>query len=163
MKIQKILIIVILLGLVLPLVSLAGSYMVGDREIKYEGLVPCGKAAYDAAKESPEVIKPCQFCHFFVTFGGLVNFLIFAITIPAAVLLLVAGGAMFIFASGQPGLVKKGNDIIKSVAIGLVIIFVAYLAVGTFLKFIGLADWTFTIYRSWWETKFFQLNCPINL
>jgi len=104
----------------------------------------------------------CQFCHFFVMFGELVNFLIFKITIPAAVLLLVISGAMFVFAAGNPGWIKKGQDIMKSVVIGLVIIFLAYLVVGAFLSFIGLADWTAAIYRDW-NSGFFQLNCPIKI
>jgi len=158
---KKLLLIIILAGLALPLMSFAGSYMAGSTKVEYTGLVPCGKAVA-GPDESPEVTTPCQFCHFFVMFGGLVNFLIFGITIPAAVLLLVIGGAMMIFASGQPGLIKKGNDIIKSVAIGIVIIFAAYLVVGTFLKFIGLADWTAAIYKDW-NSGFFQLNCEIKL
>ena len=160
-KIQKLLLIVILLGLALPLVSFAGSYMVNGREINYEGLVPCGKAAAGPT-ESQAVTTPCQFCHFFVMFGGLVSFLIFKITIPTAVLLLVIGGATMIFAGGQPVMIKKGNDIIESVVIGLVIIFVAYLVVVTFLSFIGLADWTAAIYKDW-NSGFFQFNCEIKL
>ncbi len=161
MEIRKLLIIIILTGLALPLMSFAGSYTANGRTINYEGLVPCGKAAA-GANESPEVTAPCQFCHFSVMFGGIINFLIWKITMPAAVLLIVIGGAMMIFAGGQPGLIKKGNDIIKSVAIGLIIIFVAYLVVGEFLKFIGLADWTWAIYQNW-DSGFFQFNCSISL
>jgi hypothetical protein len=160
-KIQKLLLIAILVGLALPLISFAGSYMAGTTKVDYTGLVPCGKAAAGPG-ESPEVTIPCQFCHFFVMFGGLLNFLILDITLPAAILLLVIGGAMFVFAAGNPGTIKKGQSIMTSVAIGLVIIFVAYLAVGAFLSFIGLADWTLAIYQDW-NTGFFQFNCPITI
>ena len=160
-KIQKLLLIAILLGLTLPLVSFAGSYIANGTEIKYEGLVPCGKATAGPGASAPVTI-PCQLCHIFVMFGGIINFLIWGITMPAAVLLFVIGGAMLIFASGKPDLIKKGNDIIRSVAIGLIIIFVAYLVVGTFLKFIGLADWTLAIYKDW-NSGFFKFNCEIKL
>jgi hypothetical protein len=139
--------------------------------VAYDGLVPCGKCVitsgnFDADGNylggGAQTNLPCQFCHFFVMFGGLVSFLIFKITIPVAVLLLVIGGAMFVFAGGQPGLIQRGNSIIKSVAIGLIIIFVAYLVVGVFLSLIGLANWTLAIYEDW-NSGFFQINCPITL
>ncbi|MFH0852266.1 MAG: putative Ig domain-containing protein [bacterium] len=139
----------------------------------YDGLVPCGKcvvaknitleAAQTEIKNNQGAFSgngqyvSCQFCHFFVMFGGMVNFLIWKIAIPAAILLLVIGGAMFVFAAGNPGMIKKGMDIMKSVAIGLVIMFVAWIVVSTILTFIGVADWT-GLRQGW-----FGINCPIKI
>lgn len=111
------------------------------------GLVPCGGG-------SPE--PPCQLCHFFVMGQGIVNFLLFTIVPPLAVLMVVVGGGMFILGSGyDPSLINKGKSVLTSVAIGLLIIYGSWVLVNTFFVMIGLADWT-GLASGWW-----QINCSI--
>ncbi|MEK9135305.1 MAG: hypothetical protein AAB451_03355 [Patescibacteria group bacterium] len=153
------------------------TYKAGDKVVAYDGLVPCGRCVLvgvkvDGKGKIVELDKDgyttaltggkidyvsCQFCHFFVMFGGIVNFLLLKIAIPAAILLLVIGGAMFTFSAGNPGTIKKGMDIMKSVAIGLVIMFTAWIVVSTVLTLVGVASWTGL--RNGW----FGINCPINI
>jgi hypothetical protein len=113
------------------------------------GLVPCG------GKGEP----PCQFCHLFVLLDNVIDFFLLKIVLPISVLLLAIGGFMFLFYAEDPKMVDQGKKILASVVIGLVIIFFAYLVVGTFLKMIGLAQWTQNIYQNWWSQGVFQIPC----
>lgn len=113
------------------------------------GLVPCGGT-----------LEPtCGFCHLFVLFNNIVNFL-FRLVPPVAALMLMFAGVKFFLAVENPGEVSKAKDLIKSVIIGLIIIYGAWAFVGTFLSAIGLATWTQNIFSSWWSQGFFQINCP---
>jgi hypothetical protein len=113
------------------------------------GLVPCGG----------EGEPPCQLCHLFVLLDNIIDFFLLRIVLPVSTLLLVIGGFMFIFYAEDPRMVEQGKKILTSVIVGLAIIFLAYLVVGTFLRIIGLAQWTQNIYQNWWNQGFFQIPC----
>jgi len=113
------------------------------------GLVPCG---------GPLPEKACQFCDIFVLLKRLVDFVIITLVPISAVLLLTAGGAMFIFSGGNPGLTSKGRSIMTAVVWGLVIIYCAWLLVNTFLALIGLNNLSF---GSWKMSEWFVIKCSI--
>jgi len=85
---------------------------------------------------------PCTLCHLFQMFKNIVDFVLFSIVPPVAVLMLVIGGFMFFFAGGNPGNLSRAKSIITSVVIGLIIVYTAWLIVNTFFAVIGVADWT---------------------
>lgn len=167
---RSVLIMFLLAGLFFPLVSLAyaGIYdafnKTGEKiTICYEGLVPCGagKPYWEngtittdggcAGVKKEEGIV-CQLCHFLVMLNEITNFLVNYIVFPVAVLLFVVGGAMFIFAAGNPGLIAQGKSVMTSVLWGLVIIFSSWIIVNTVFMFLGVkSDYT------QWHT----INCPI--
>jgi len=143
---------IIFLGILVvsPLISLAG------------GLVPCG-GCEEFDKTTGECLKPqppCQLCHFFVMFDRILDLVLIQIVPPLAVVMLVAGAMMFILGGGSPGTIKTAKDLMTAVAIGLILIYAAWLIVGLFLQVIGLSDWTKEIYRNWWEKGFFEIPCP---
>ena len=108
------------------------------------GLVPCGGQGENA----------CTFCDFFVMAERIINFLLFTIVPPLAVLFVVIAGAYFILGSGyDPGLVIKGKSILESVAIGLLILYGAWILINLFFTMIGVADWT-GLSGGWWK-----INC----
>ncbi len=124
-----------------------------------EGLVPCGTQGC-----------PCQFCHFFALFKGVVDFLLKYIVPSLAVLMLAIGGFMYVLAyanpsegvSGSPGLISQAKRLITSVFLGLVIIFGAWLIVNFFFQMIGVQKWTrltddpaTTEKEGWWK-----VDCP---
>lgn len=113
------------------------------------GLVPCGGTGE----------SPCGFCHLFVLFNNILNFL-FRLVPPIAALMLFFAGVKFFMAIDNPGEVKNAQNIIKSVIIGLIIIYGAWAFVGAFLSTIGLATWTQNMFSSWWTNGLFQINCP---
>jgi len=159
MKNLKLLFLIIFLGsLLFPLIGLASlsSYEGYGKTIYYEGLVPCGKSEPLAEGESEEVKLPCQFCHFFVMFKSILDFVL-KLVIIIAVLMLTVGGFMFFFAGGNPAALDRAKGILTSTAIGLVIIFAAWLIVNSILTFPGFIN----PQLSWDPTKWFQVECPI--
>jgi len=124
------------------LISSAGSVFAA-------GLVPCGNPGQN----------PCTICDFFVLISNIINFFLKDIIPPLAILLLAVGGGMYMFSGQVPALMARAKSVIVSTLIGLVIIYGAFVIVGTFLSLIGLNDWTINIYNDWMHGQFFKINC----
>lgn len=126
------------------------------------GLVPCGLSEDDPDQPGDQTVA-CKFCHFFVMLDGIIDFLLFKIVPPLAALMIAIGGGMYIVSQGNPEMLGQAKKLFTSVVIGLLIIYGAFLIVGFFLKFIGLAEtptnW-YALYRYWWEDGLFIINCP---
>jgi hypothetical protein len=88
---------------------------------------------------------------------GIVDFLLLRIVPVVAVLLLVAGGILYLTSAGDPGRLTQATSIIKSTMIGLAIILSSWLITNTFFTFIGLEEWT-GLKEGW-----FEIQCGINL
>lgn len=108
-----------------PLMALAGGVDCPT------GLVPCGTKTC-----------PCKLCDFFIMFDNIVRFVLFKLVPPVAVLMLMIGGVMFFLAGGNPGSLSKAQGLLKSVALGLLIIYGAWLLINSFFLAIGVAEWT---------------------
>lgn len=132
---KKAVLIVFLVGIIfIPLVSLAA------------GLVPCGGEGEPA----------CQLCHFFVLFDNIVKFLLLpppvggGIVPGIAALMIAIGGFMYIFAYAGgtergPEMLSTAKRLFTAVAIGLIIIYGAWLIVDSFFAIIGVKP----IFRDW--------------
>ena len=116
-----------------------------------EGLVPCSN--------DPSGECPCDLCMLFLMVWRVIDFLLFRLTPPFAVLMFVIGGALFLTSGGSPTRVTQAKRIIASTIIGLVVLYGSYFFIGVLLRAIGLAQWTTDIYRSWWESGFFEIPC----
>ena len=171
---KKIFLIIFLITLLFPSFSLAYSvYQTeGGVNVIYKGIVPCGKPVNLGGELSDGTLAegtgtccemPCTFCHLFVMLDGVMDFVLFKLVPLIAVLMLVIGGAMFIFgyfAGGgeeQPKLFSQGKKLITSVVIGLIIMFSAWLIVNLFFQFIGVQEWT-GLQEGW-----FQINCSTDV
>lgn len=165
MKKLPLLFLIIFLGILIfsPLISFA----------QYEGLVPCGCVEYRSDPSARRLIccakvengnciegRACQLCHFFVLLDNIIHFVFRSIVLPLATLLLVVAGAMFFLYAESPERINQAKSLLLAVIIGLVLIFAAFLIIGTFLNIIGLAHWTENFYRNWWERGFFEIPCP---
>jgi len=117
------------------------------------GFVNCARDCNDPTTLWDDT-QPCQLCHFFYMFQGIINKVLFTIVPLTAVLMLVVGGAFFIFSAGNPGNVARAKSIITATVIGLIIVYAAWLIVNTFLIAIGVETWTGL--KNW-----FEINCPI--
>ena len=173
-----------LIILAFPSISLAGSYTATIKgtttTITFEGLVPCGKCVtvYPALETtisdqkycnvSPGITHtttkyiPCQFCHFFVMFKEIIDFLLFKLVFPLAVLMIAIAGIMYIggifeFIPGGIKTITQAKAILSSVVIGLLIIFSAWIIINLFFHIIGVAEWT-GLGERWWV-----INCPIEI
>lgn len=112
-----------------------------------EGLVPCGD------QKNPPTC-PCELCDFFVMFERIVNFILFEIVPVLAVLMVAIGGFMLLFAykGGGSEMVSRAKKLFTSVAIGLLLIYGAWLIVNTFFWMIGVQDWT-GLQEGWWQIR----------
>jgi hypothetical protein len=112
--------------------------------VQAAGLVPCGGTGEPA----------CQFCHIFVLINTLLYKVLFVLVPVVATLLLVVAGVMFFFAGANPKNLGQATGIIKSVVIGLVIIFAAWMIVNTIITSIGLVESSSLL-------KWYDINCPV--
>ncbi len=127
---MKIISVIFLLSI---LVISAPAVFAGGTGCPATGLVPCGTATC-----------PCELCDFFVMAQKIVNFVLFTIVPPVAILLTVIAGVFFILGSGyDPSLIVKGKTALGSIAVGLLIIYGSWLMVNLFFTTIGLANTDF--------------------
>lgn len=104
-------------------------------------LVPCG--VHEDDPETPEYENcPCTFCHFFVLFNRIVNFIVWRIVPWLGLIMLIAGGIMFIMASGNPEMLSRAKKFILAAIAGLFIIYAAWLILHTVFTVIQVEEWT---------------------
>lgn len=187
-KLAPLFLIVFVAGLFLPLTIFAagGSYpgcqgKIDDQgncggttvtSVCYQGIVPCGKevlvgGTWDEDKDkciggTPKVVH-CQLCHFFLMIDGIIDYVLISIVPPITVLMLVIGGVMFYFGGAKPDLLSKSKTLFKSVVIGLVLIYGAYMIVGIVLSLLGTADINPISSAFDKDNGVFRINCPIEL
>jgi len=122
-------------------------------EDKKGGIVPCGRPCDDPTTQRDET-RPCEFCHFFIMINGIVEFIMFRLVPVIAVLMLVFGGVMFLFAGAKPDMLIRAKGTITAAVVGIVIIFSAWIIVNTVLDKTGIIEtdgWTW-----------YNIDCPIS-
>lgn len=122
------------------------------------GLVPCGQHT-DNPNTPYDETEPCTLCHFFILIDRIVDFFIFRLVPPIALLMITIAALMFIFSMDNPQTISQAKRIMTSVFIGMIIIYTSYTLVGWLLVSIGLADWVENIYRDWWTNGTFTIVC----
>ena len=178
MNVKKIFLIIFLGILLFPSISLAYNvYQTeGDVNVIYKGIVPCGKPVNLGGSLSNGdlvggtcCIMPCTFCHAFVMLDGAIDFVLFKLVPPIAILMLVIGGVMFMFAhfggaemlpgggAGGPKMLGQAKKLITSVVIGLIIIFAAWIIIDLFFSLIGLSE--FSIQAGLGPGEWSTINC----
>lgn len=93
----------------------------------------------DIPFNNPESI---QLCHLFVFIRNIVTFIIFILAPILAVLFLMVAGALYVLSDEDVGNITKAKEILRSVLIGILITYGAWLLVDLFLIVMGAADWT---------------------
>ncbi len=144
--------------------------------IQAAGLVPCGGSPR-CCVTAEEIADPakflcavpigapptnceyhCTFCHLFVMFSDVINFVLFQFIPPVAVLMLVWGGIKFYLAAENPAQAADAKKLITSIIIGMIIAYSAWLIINLFFAFmdINTVDFGFTGPGNW-----FKVNCPV--
>ena len=134
---MKKILLIALVGLIILLPSLVQA-----------GLVPCGLAEDDLDQEGDQTV-PCTICHLFLMLSNIIKFVMFKIVPPLAALMLIVGGIMFFFAGTNPEMFNQAKSIIISVAIGLGIVFGAWVIVNTILVESGIVEGGALL--EWWK------------
>lgn len=123
------------------------------------GLVPCGRHCDDPDTLVREDV-PCTLCHLFVLLKRLTDFALKNILFPAAVLMLVIGGAMFLSAGGSPEKIVTAKNLLFTTIMGIIIVLASWLIVNTFLYFLTketTPGGVTAILGNPWN----QINCPV--
>ena len=105
-----------------------------------DGLVPCS---------GPN----CTVCSFLQLISNVIMFIVRDITAPLAGLLFLIGGIMMVSAGGSEARLKKGKEIFKNTAIGVLIILASWAIVNTLITTFGSNVAGF-VPGNWW-----QVNC----
>lgn len=79
----------------------------------------------------------CTLCDLWHLASNIINFISFEIAVPAAGLLFVIAGVIFLISGGNEDRVSLAKRIFLNTVIGLVIIFCSWLLIDTFLKTIA--------------------------
>lgn len=171
-KILSILTILFLLFSVVPLTADA------------RGLVPCGGCQVDFVSNAcpaGQAEPVCGFCHIFQLTNNIIIFFLmpsplnngFAVIPLLATLFILIGGFYILIAGGSPVEVfkdtgakgsplalKKGKEILGAVVTGLLIVYIAWVAVNSILTFLGVSVWTGLTnnpdtpeIEGWWQIK----------
>lgn len=106
-----------------------------------QGIVPCRLIGENR----------CTLCHFFEMLNRIVNYLLFCLIPPLAILMLVIGGFLYIgavleFLPSGIATLSQGKRLFTSVAIGLLIAYGAWLIINLFLLALGYKE-------NWWEIE----------
>lgn len=94
----------------------------------YAALVTCGNTGGPA----------CTYSDLELLVKKVFDFALAYIAIPIAVLMIVWGGVQMAISAGDESKFKRGRQIITAAAVGLLIVFGAWLIVNTVLKFVGI-------------------------
>lgn len=112
-----------------------------------EGLIPCGSTGQPA----------CTLCDLFKLGNNIISFFLFPTAsngyVPVVALIagffIVVGGFYLFIGGANPDNQRKGKTILFSVAIGLLVVYTAWVVIEGILAFMGVAEWTGL--RSWWQ------------
>jgi len=80
----------------------------------------------------------CKLCDIWHLASNIINFISFNLAIPAATLLFVAAGVMFLISGGNQEKVTSARSIFTNTVIGLVIVFCSWMLIDTLLKTIAI-------------------------
>lgn len=100
-------------------------------------IVPCGLSEDDTDTTAYNETDPCTLCHLWQTISNIINFITFDLALPAAALLFIVAGILFVVSGGDEKKLDLAKTIFKNVVIGLVIIFCSWLLIDTLVKTIA--------------------------
>lgn len=112
--------------LLITLLFLTVSPVLGD------GLVNCGNPGQPA----------CTSVDLTTMIGSVFNFIAFQIVPALAVIGFVVAGIIMITSGGDPGKFNQGKSAMIAIAVGLMIVYLAWAIVKLFIDIIGGAGWT---------------------
>jgi hypothetical protein len=94
------------------------------------GIVPCGVNGGDN----------CNICSLWHLGDHIINFLLYVIALPLLIVVLLAGGIIWLTGAGNPSRIEQGKKLIFAGIIGILIAFVAWLIIDTIIKTLANPD-----------------------
>ena len=102
------------------------------------GLIPCGRSCNDPGTGRNECVD-CTLCHLILMGQLIIEFLVKMAAI-FAILALVGGGLVYVFAAGNQGTIEKAKTMIKYALLGFVVVFIAWAVISSILATMGYID-----------------------
>lgn len=96
------------------------------------GIVPCGSPGK----------PPCDLCQLYVLAKNSIDFMLFDLILPIAIIALLIGGIFLLASSGNPQMMETGKKAIANTVIGVVIAFAAWLIIATIVNTLGYEGFT---------------------
>ncbi len=92
-----------------------------------QGLVPCGTSAG----------LSCNLCDLYTLVKNIIDFLLFNLALPIAVIVFLIGGILLLASQGSEERLKQGKAALTNAVFGIIIAFAAWLIVNTLLVTLG--------------------------
>ena len=98
-------------------------------------LVPCGyNNAPSGGDPSINYTKDCSVCDFFRLAKNIIDFILYGLVPPIAVLLFIVAGGLILIGGAYPKNISLGRKIFSNTAVGLLIIFGSWMIANTLIK-----------------------------
>lgn len=136
--------------LILFIFFIAFSLFLPSPSFAAEPLVPCGGDGQEA----------CNLCHAFELTNNVFNFITHIIVPSLLVIMVIWGGVTLLTSGGNQENVKKGRKILTSAVIGAIIVYTAFLIVGTILGIIVSNDNVGGFFK--FQNAGIVIECPVN-
>jgi hypothetical protein len=104
------------------------------------GLVPCGIA--DTAGEPVPTTQQCDFQDLINLTQGMLNFIIYELATPIAILMFAYAGFKLVWSDGDTGAEKSARAIFKNTLIGYGVMLAAFLIVKLGFSFFFTSDYS---------------------
>ena len=103
------------------------------------GLVPCGNEGEAA----------CTFNDFFIMVNSVINFVLYDIVPPIAIITIVISAVNLMTSAGDPGKLEQAKKTLIWIIIGLVVVYGAWWLVTTFVSMLGGdSGWTLQFFNN---------------
>jgi hypothetical protein len=103
----------------------------------FAALVTCGNEGQPA----------CTLDNMFETLVNVINFVLYDIVPPLAAFGFAMAAVTMMTSNGDPGKFKQGKDAMITIGIGLIIIYLAWFIVSSFIEFLGGKEWTLQFFN----------------
>jgi len=84
--------------------------------------------------------NPCTYTDFLTLINNLIDFALYKLAAPLAVIAFAYAGFLYITAAGDSGKIGKAHEIFKKVIIGMILAFGAFLIVKAILSGLGVTN-----------------------
>ncbi|HRZ33532.1 MAG TPA: pilin [Candidatus Moranbacteria bacterium] len=97
--------------------------------VAHAAIITCGATSDDM----------CTLCDMVAGFNTIIQYLM-KISIGVALLAISIGGILYVVSAGEPGAVETAKKAIKNGIIGFVIVFSAFIIIGTVISYLGVQE-----------------------
>lgn len=96
------------------------------------GIVPCGSPGQ----------QPCNLCHLYTLTKNGIDFMLFDLILPVAIIALLIGGIFMLASMGNPQMLQTGKTAVTNTIIGVIIAFGSWLIIATIVNTLGYKGFT---------------------